>query len=306
MEVVEGVEMKRILTHIEIHQRVIQMADDIRSDWDSGSGWKRGTGPKVFPVPRGGIPVVYLLKSSLPIIEIAHDEDDADIIVDDLIDSGMTRARFPDKPFYALYDKQKEPDLGWLVFPWEGSTVGSIEDNVVRILQYIGEDPNREGLLETPARVVRSWKELFAGYQMNPEDVFKTFDVKYDELVIMQDVEMYSFCEHHILPFFGRAHVAYIAAGKVIGASKLARLVEVFARRLQVQEQIGTQVVEALMTYLQPKGAACIIEAKHLCMSARGVGKQHSIMKTSAMRGIFLEDSPSGIAARAELMSLLK
>lgn len=300
---VEGEGMRQtILTHQEIRHRIIEMAKRIRLDWNGCSE----TGPKVFPVPRGGVPVSYLLQSVFPLIEIVGHEDHADIIIDDLIDSGATRTRFNGKPFYALYDKRAEPDLGWLVFPWEGCSSGSIEDNVVRILQYIGEDPTRSGLLETPARVVRSWQELFAGYQMKPEDIFKTFDVKYDELVILQDIEMWSTCEHHMLPFFGRAHVAYIAAGKVIGASKLARLVEVFSRRLQVQEQIGTQVVEALMTYLEPKGAACIIEAKHLCMSARGVSKQHSIMKTSAMRGVFLEDSSSGFAARAELMSLLK
>lgn len=304
---VEGASMHQIiLTHSDIHRQTVQMADTIRCHWEESDGWKSGGGPKVFPVPRGGIPVAYLLKSILPIINIVQQQDHADIIVDDLIDSGATRARFHDKPFYALYDKQKDPHLGWLVFPWEGSSSSSIEDNVVRILQYIGEDPVREGLLETPSRVVRSWQELFAGYQMNPQDVFKTFAVKYDELVLMQDIEMWSMCEHHMLPFFGRAHVAYIADGKVIGASKLARLVEVFARRLQIQEQIGMQVVDALMTHLQPKGAACIIEARHLCMAARGVGKQHSIMKTSAMRGIFLEDSPVGIAARSELMSLLK
>jgi GTP cyclohydrolase IA len=297
--------MSMILTHTDIHQRAVQMAKCIQCDWEKSGLWKAGA-PKVFPVPRGGVPVAYLLKSVLPIIEIVSHHEEAHIIVDDLIDSGATRDRFNGKPFYALYNKQSELDLGWLVFPWEGSPSNSIEDNVLRVLQYIGEDPNREGLLETPARVVKSWKELFAGYQMNVEDVFKTFAVKYNELVIMQDIEMWSTCEHHMLPFFGRAHVAYIADGKVIGASKLARLVEVFSRRLQIQEQIGTQVVDALMIHLQPKGAACILEARHLCMSARGVSKQHSIMKTSAMRGVFLEDSQTGIAARAELMSLLR
>ena len=294
----------KVLSHEDVQRRISSMADTIRSE--SRALFSDAAGPRVFPVPRGGVPVVYLLQAALPTVRVVGHQDQADIIVDDLIDSGATRARFDGKPFYALYDKQQEPDLGWLVFPWEGSPSNSIEDNVVRILQYIGEDPVREGLLETPARVVRSWKELFSGYQMNVADVFKTFDVKYDELVILQDVEMWSTCEHHMLPFFGRAHVAYIAAGRVIGASKLARLVEVFSRRLQVQEQIGMQVVDALMTHLQPKGAACIIEARHLCMSARGVSKQHSVMKTSAMRGIFLEDSSAGLAARAELMSLLR
>ena len=291
--------MKQIITHDELNDRAANMARLIKESHGQPQ-------VRAYPVPRGGIPVAYLLQKHHEGIVIVDTPEQADIIVDDLIDSGATMSRFPNKGFYALYDKRIETDLGWLVFPWEGDASGSIEDNVVRILQYIGEDPQREGLLETPKRVVKSWGELFAGYKMNPEDVFKTFDVKYNELVIMQDIELYSTCEHHMLPFSGRAHVAYIADGKVIGASKLARLIEVFARRLQVQEQIGTQVVDALMTHLQPKGAACIIEAKHFCMCARGVGKQHSIMKTSAMRGVFLEDSSRGIAARAELLSLLK
>lgn len=291
--------MKKILSHQELNDRAIVVANRIKQNYGRPI-------VKIYPVPRGGIPIAYLLQKHHEGLRIVSSPEEADCIVDDLIDSGATMSRFPNKGFYALYDKRIEADLGWLVFPWEGDASGSVEDNVVRILQYIGEDPTREGLLETPKRVVKSWSELFAGYKMNPEDVFKTFDVKYDELVIMQDIELYSTCEHHMLPFSGRAHVAYIANGKVIGASKLARLIEVFARRLQVQEQIGTQVVDALMAHLQPKGAACIIEAKHFCMCARGVGKQHSIMKTSAMRGVFLEDSSRGIAARAELLSLLK
>jgi GTP cyclohydrolase IA len=176
-----------------------------------------------------------------------------------------------------------------------------MEREIRKIIEHIGEDPLREGLLETPSRVIKSWKELYAGYQMNVEDHFKLFDEGYDELVILDNIEMYSTCEHHMLPFIGKAHIAYIANGKVIGASKLARILEVYSRRLQVQERIGKQVVDALMEHLNPKGAACIIEAKHLCMSARGVQKQHSVMKTSSMRGCFLTST----AARTELMSLI-
>ena len=290
--------MKQILTHEELDVRAAVMAKRIKQAYGE-------TRICVYPVPRGGIPIAYLLQKYHDIV-IVTDHTQADIIVDDLIDSGATMGRFPNQPFYALYDKRTEPGLGWLVFPWEGTASGSIEDNVIRILEYIGENPRREGLLETPARVVKSWSELFSGYEKDAVSVFKTFDVKYDELVLMQDIELWSTCEHHMLPFFGRAHVAYIADGKVIGASKLARLVEIYSRRLQVQEQIGMQVVEALMAHLKPKGAACIIEAKHLCMCARGVSKQHSVMKTSTMRGVFLDDSHRGMAARAELMSLLR
>lgn len=177
--------------------------------------------------------------------------------------------------------------------------IASIKDQ----LMHIGEDPQREGLLETPSRVIKSWKELYAGYGKNPKDLLTIFEADgYNQIVLLKDIEMYSTCEHHMLPFFGKAHVAYIPNGKVIGISKLARLVDIFARRLQIQERIGEQVTQALMDYLQPKAAACIIEAQHMCMMARGVGKQHSVMITSSLKGSFLEDAKS----RQELMSMIK
>lgn len=294
---------KRILTHEDIHDRVKQMARQIRRDFLLENDHPPLS---IFPVPRGGVPVGYLLSAHMP-VEISNAVESADLVVDDLIDSGATRKRYFKKPFYALYDKLKDDEgLGWLVFPWEQTEEKSIEDAVVRILQYIGEDPTREGLLETPGRVARSFQELYAGYTTRIENLFKVFEVGFDELVILKDIEIHSTCEHHMLPFVGKAHIAYIAAGKVIGVSKLARIVDAFSRRLQVQERIGVQVVDSLMEYLQPKGAACIIEAKHFCMCARGVAKQHSVMTTSAMRGIFLEDSSKGAAARAELIALLK
>jgi GTP cyclohydrolase I len=182
------------------------------------------------------------------------------------------------------------------------------EHIIYRLLQAIGENPDRPGLLETPNRVVRSWDELYIGYKQDPIDVFKTFEEDgYNELVWMKNIEFFSMCEHHMLPFFGKAHVAYIANDKqVIGASKLARLVDIFARRLTTQERIARQVTESLMQYLKPVGAACIVEAVHLCMRCRGVGKQNSVMGTSCLRGVFLEDSDAGRAARAELIGLLK
>ncbi len=271
----------------------------------------RDFGPQhllVYPVPRGGVPVAYLLSKFRAAMEIIDEipENPIDlgrqvVVVDDIIDSGATRKRFSKYPFYALIDKQVVRDSKWWVFPWENSIESSVDDVVLRTLQFIGEDPKREGLIETPKRVINSWGELYSGYQKDPKEVFKIFDVKYDELVLMKDIELYSTCEHHMLPFIGRAHIAYIADGKVIGASKLARLLEIFARRLQVQERLGSEVVDTLMEELKPKGAACIIEAKHLCMCSRGVGKQHSMMVTSAMRGVFLQNA----AARAELMSLI-
>jgi len=174
---------------------------------------------------------------------------------------------------------------------------------IKQILQYIGEDPDREGLKETPRRVVNTWEELYSGYGKDPKDILTTFDAKgYDQIVLLKDIELYSMCEHHMLPFFGKAHVAYIPNKKIIGISKLARLVEIYARRLQIQERIGDQVTSALMKYLNPLGTACIIEATHMCMRMRGVAKQNSVMVTSSMKGVFM----SKPEARQELMQLIK
>jgi GTP cyclohydrolase I len=180
----------------------------------------------------------------------------------------------------------------------------NLENNIIQILQHLGEDPNREGLKGTPQRVVKSWKELYGGYGENPATIFTTFsDVEgYSQIVLLKDIEVFSMCEHHMLPFYGKAHVAYLPKGKVIGISKLARLVDIYARRLQIQERIGEQVTNALMKYLSPQGAACIIEASHMCMRMRGCNKQNSVMTTSSLKGIFLKDS----IVRAELMQLIK
>jgi len=166
-----------------------------------------------------------------------------------------------------------------------------MQNKIAEILQHIGEDPEREGLKETPNRVVRSWLELYQGYYQDPLDLLTTFESgTYDQIIVCKDVELFSMCEHHMLPFFGKAHVAYIPGDKVIGVSKLARLVDIYARRLQIQERIGEQVTTFLMENLKPKGAACIIQAVHMCMRMRGVGKQHSEMITSSMKGSFLTD----------------
>lgn len=171
------------------------------------------------------------------------------------------------------------------------------------ILHEIGDDADREGLIDTPKRVVRSWEELYSGYNKRPEDILTVFDAgTYDQIVLLKDCEIYSMCEHHMLPFFGKVHVAYIPGEHVIGISKLARLVDIYARRLQIQERIGEQVTTALMTHLKPKGAACIIEAEHMCMRMRGVNKQNSTMVTSSLKGAFF----SNAAARSELLQLLK
>jgi GTP cyclohydrolase I len=178
-----------------------------------------------------------------------------------------------------------------------------MKETVREQLLFIGEDPKREGLLKTPERVEKAWNEIFAGYKKDPKDLLTTFDSDgCDQVVLLKDIELFSMCEHHLLPFFGVAHVAYIPNKKVIGISKLARLLDIYARRAQIQERIGEQVTTALMEHLSPKGAACIIEATHMCMRMRGVSKQHSTMVTSSMKGVFFTDS----AARSELMQLIK
>lgn len=156
-------------------------------------------------------------------------------------------------------------------------------------LEAIGEDPTREGLLDTPARVERSWRELYAGYDQDPEAILGTVfeEGACDEMVILRDITGFSTCEHHAIPFSYRAHVGYIPAGKVVGVSKLARLVECFARRLQIQERMTTQVAETLVKALAPKGVMVVVEGQHLCMTARGVKQHESVMVTSAIRGVF-------------------
>jgi GTP cyclohydrolase IA len=179
-----------------------------------------------------------------------------------------------------------------------------IERAVREILLAIGEDPDRDGLRATPARVARAYAEQFAGLGMRPADVLTTvFDADYDEMVLVRDIEVYSTCEHHLVPFIGRAHVGYIPneKGQITGLSKLARLVDLYARRPQVQERMTSQIADALMETLEPRGVVVIVEAEHLCMSMRGVRKPGAKTVTSAMRGSFLNDK----STRAEAMSLL-
>jgi GTP cyclohydrolase IA len=180
--------------------------------------------------------------------------------------------------------------------------VARIERAMREVLLAIGEDPDREGLKKTPARVAKSYGELMAGMFENPRLHLKTvFHERYDEIVLLRDIPFSSLCEHHLLPFTGRAHLAYLPDGKVVGLSKLARLVEGFARRPQVQERLTTQIADALWEELSPVGAACVIEAVHTCMTMRGVQKHGAVMVTSALRGLFKENSSS----RSEVLSLM-
>tara|TARA_Y100000310_G_scaffold169011_1_gene169036 strand:- start:60 stop:602 length:543 start_codon:yes stop_codon:yes gene_type:complete len=164
------------------------------------------------------------------------------------------------------------------------------EELIKDVLKAIGDNPDREGLLDTPKRVVKSWETIFGGYKLTPEEVLTTqFSETYDEMVICKDIEFYSTCEHHLLPFYGKCHIGYLPNGKIVGLSKMPRLVEVFARRLQVQERLTEQIANSMMEILEPRGVGVIMEAKHHCVVCRGVQKQNSVMITSALKGLFSE-----------------
>ena len=186
----------------------------------------------------------------------------------------------------------------------ETAVLAGIEEGIRGILQQLGEDPEREGLQKTPARVAQSLRFLTSGYRQDVDKVLTRalYSVAYDEMVIVKDIEIFSLCEHHLLPFFGRCHVAYIPDKKVIGLSKIPRLVDIFARRLQVQERLTTQIAQAIMEKINPLGVGVIIEAKHLCMIMRGVEKQNSVAVTSAMLGIFRKEQKT----REEFLQLVR
>jgi GTP cyclohydrolase I len=183
-------------------------------------------------------------------------------------------------------------------------TSATFEDLVQEMLVRLGEDPQREGLKQTPERVHKSMQFLTRGYTEDAEALLKgaLFTVSYDEMVIVKDIEMFSLCEHHMLPFFGKVHVAYIPNGKVIGLSKVPRLIEVFSRRLQIQERLTTQIAETIQKVIEPQGVGVVIEARHLCMMMRGVEKQHSAAVTSSMLGCFRNEQET----RQEFLSLIR
>ena len=271
-----------------------------------------GTGIiNVHPIPRGGIPVAYALKQFLPAMKIVNTPEVAEVFIDDIIDTGNTLKRYsdeyPGRYFFALVDKTSQPEFAhsWIVFPWEvGQKNESATDNITRLLQYIGEDPNREGLLETPHRVIKAWDEWTSGYNKDPAEILKVFEdggERYDEMVIVRDIPIYSKCEHHLADIFGTAAIAYIPDGRIVGLSKLNRLAEVFSRRLQVQERLTAQIADALETHLKPKGVGVVIRARHMCMESRGINQTGQYTITSALRGVLKEDA----SARAEFMKLV-
>ncbi|MDB3905448.1 GTP cyclohydrolase I FolE [Crocinitomicaceae bacterium] len=180
----------------------------------------------------------------------------------------------------------------------------NIENNYREILKDLGEDPNREGLIKTPERVAKAMKFLTNGYDVNPDQIVNQaiFHEEYSEMVLVKDIEIYSLCEHHVLPFFGKAHIAYIPNGKIVGLSKIPRVVDTFSRRLQVQERLTIEIRDCLQRTLNPKGVAVVLECSHMCMQMRGVQKQNSATTTSAFTGLFLNND----STRKEFINLIK
>ena len=301
--------MKKILTHEDVQLLSKDLATLLKHLWFGKPPINPHRPIKIFGVPRGGTYVAYLVAAYLR-GEVVDNPSNADYIVDDLVDSGLTKsaykATFPDKPFHTLIDKQEDKYKGmWFVFPWEvvDNKDESFTDNVTRLLQYVGEDPMREGLLETPARVAKAWKQWTSGYEVDIAKLLKVFkdgSNGYDEMVIVKDIPIYSHCEHHLAAIFGTATIAYIPDGSIVGLSKLSRLADAFARRLQVQERLTTQIANALNEHLKPKGVGVVIKARHLCMESRGVCQQGHHTITSALHGVLKTDP----AARAEFMAL--
>lgn len=292
--------MKRIITIAEVLHRASLLRKQLPTL----------TRPvRLFGVPRGGAHAAhYVARGSGFPCEVVYEPEIADVIVDDLVDSGATRERYkklcPHIPFIALFDKQAEKDTDWLVFPWETETESAgPEDAVIRLLQFIGEDPRRGGLLDTPKRVIKAWEHWTSGYSKDVASVLKTFDdgaENVDEMVVVKDIPFYTHCEHHMAPFFGTVSIAYIPNGKIVGLSKMNRVVDIFARRLQVQERFTTQIADAIHTHLQPLGVAVRVEARHMCMESRGVCQNGHKTVTSALRGVFKEQPET----RAEFFAL--
>lgn len=266
-----------------------------------------------YAIPRGGVPVAYVLQQFMN-IQVVINPADADFFIDDIIDSGETMRKycdaFPGKPFYALIDKTDPTTplkYDWVQFPWEVAQDGADEsgtDIVTRLLQFVGEDTTRGGLIETPARVVKAWRHWTQGYTKDPEQILKVFEdggEGYDEMVIVKDIPFYSHCEHHMAPFFGTVSIAYIPDGKIVGLSKLSRLVQMFAQRLQVQERMTKQIADTLKEHLAPKGVGVYVKARHLCMESRGICQQGHHTVTSALNGVIESDA----STRNEFIQLL-
>lgn len=265
---------------------------------------------KMYPIPRGGVYAAYALKAIIPShYEIVDNPNDADFFIDDIIDSGATKDKYWDMyaniPFVALIDNSDFIIKDWVVFPWEGDASGSIEDNIVRLLQYVGEDVTRGGLLETPKRVAKAWKEMTSGYGKDPKEILKVFEDGadgYDQMIVRKNIPFYSRCEHHAESIFGHCTIAYIPDGKIVGLSKMDRLCDMYAKRLQVQERMTNQIADAMFEHLNPLGVGVWISARHLCVESRGVCNVNSETVTQALRGNFLNEPD----VRTEFLALAR
>jgi GTP cyclohydrolase I len=301
-----------ILTHEAVGALAAALAKAI-NQYAEQWGRNRPAGQRLaaYAVPRGGVPVAYLLGPLVPGLLLVDTPADADIFIDDLIDSGATCEQLcdehPGKPFFVLIDKRESKLYGdqWVVFPWEQDAAGSFENNITRLLQFIGEDASREGLLETPARVAKAWRHWCSGYGKDPAKLLKVFEdgaEGCDQMVVRKDIPIYSHCEHHLAAIIGKCTIAYIPRGKVLGLSKLDRLADMFARRLQVQERLTNQIADALVQHLDPVGVGVWISARHLCVESRGVASANSETITTALRGCIRDQD----AARAEFLALAR
>lgn len=254
-------------------------------------------GKTYWGVPRGGEICVNLLPTNM----IAATPHEADVILDDLVDSGHTRDMMTElygKPFVGLWDKQTDDTVKgrWISFPWEHNAERDVEQHMARVIQSF-DDINREGLQETPKRYIKFLTEFLSP----PEWNCTTFDAEgYDNMIVQTNIPFYSLCEHHLAPFFGHGHIAYIPNKRIVGLSKLARTLETFSRRFQNQERITNQVADFLMNELDPLGVAVVLEAEHLCMAMRGVKKPNTKTRTSKLTGIFEKQAET----RAEFLAL--
>lgn len=299
----------KIITLQKLNELAVKCAQDIRKSFAPFAYVIAA-----YAVPRGGISASLAVKAALAELNVdlrlVEDPEDAAIFIDDLIDSGSTMERLcdehPGKPFFALIDK-RDPDSPyrgqWVTFPWEGGVESSIEDNITRLLQFVGEDSERGGLIETPHRVAKAWRHWCSGYGKDPKDILKVFEdgaEKHDQMVTVANIPIYSHCEHHLAPIFGTVTISYIPNGKIVGLSKLSRLADVFARRLQVQERLTDQIADALYEHLGAKGVGVVIKARHMCMESRGICQQGHHTVTTALRGA-MKDEPE---TRAEFLRL--
>lgn len=265
----------------------------------------------VFPIPRGGC-VPAALFAGIAGVAIVETPGPNTLIIDDLVDSGATAARYQGKGIFdALYRKPHSPIeyapdateiADWIAFPWEAADEeAGPADAVTRLIEHIGEDPTRSGLKDTPGRVLRALTEMTAGYREDPSEILSTtFEDRCDEMVVVSGIDFTSMCEHHLLTFTGVVDLAYIPGDRVVGLSKLPRVVDAFARRLQVQERMTEQIADAINDALSPRGVGVVVRASHSCMACRGVKKAGAIMTTSALRGYMKTRSD----ARAEFLNL--